>query len=168
MKIPESMLMKSVVQFLLVATPDHIYDPNWREEIIRKWIVPELFPVWTNAEEILDDKPGNDDYNKDDVKSAPADIKYPTIDLFNVYSRFIENIPKPSLFPVHRVSQIQIFTTKLYETEPYKKSFKFLKPAPFGSDYGYDTNIGVVLPSSEPVHGATTGSSTNVLSPATP
>ena len=50
----ENMLMKSVVQFLLIATPDDVYDPYWREKNIRKWIVPELLPVWTNAEDIFE------------------------------------------------------------------------------------------------------------------
>ena len=144
---PENMLMQSVVQFLLLATPDNIYKPNWREAAIKQWIVPELLPVWTNAKEIFDDdKPG-------DIKYAPPVIEYPSIDLHNVNARFIGNVPKPSLFPIHGVSADPDFYHKLYETEPYKKSFKFLKPAPFGSEYGYDTNIGVVPPSSDPVHG---------------
>ena len=51
----ENMLMKSTIQFLLVVTPD-----NWRKEIIKKWIGPELLPVWTNAEDIFDDKLGDE------------------------------------------------------------------------------------------------------------
>ena len=100
----ENVLMRSVVQFLLAATPNAIYKPNWREEYIRKWIVPELFPVWTNANAEMifdDDEPGDDD---DDMKDVLPVIEYPTIDLRSVNSRFIENIPKPSLFPVHGVS----------------------------------------------------------------
>ena len=51
----------------LVATPNNNYYPNWREMIIRRWIVPELLPLWTNTEEIFDDKPRDDDED-DEVK----------------------------------------------------------------------------------------------------
>ena len=146
----ENVLMKSVIQFLLAATPDYVYNPNWREEYVMKWIVPELCPVWTNAEEIFEDnKPGDDD-----MKYVPAAIEYPTIDLHSVNSRFIENVPKPSLFPVHGVSPDPDFYHKWYDSnEPYKKIQKFRQPYPFGAEYGYETNVGVVLPSTEPVHG---------------
>ena len=147
-RMSENLLMQSVVKFLFVATPNAIYDPKWRQKYIQKWVVPELLPVWTNADDIFDDKPG------DDVQCAPPVIQYPSIDLHNVNTRFIDNIPKPSLFPVHGVSSDPDFYHKWIPShEPYKSIQKFLERNPFGSEYGYDTNIGVVLPSTEPVHG---------------
>ena len=116
------------------------------------WIGPELLPVWTNAEDIFDDKPGDDD--DVDVRCAPPVIHYPTIELHNVNTRFIDNIPKPNLFPIHGVSSDPDFYHKWYDSnEPYKKIQKFRQPYPFGAEYGYDTDVGVVLPSTEPVHG---------------
>ena len=73
----ENKLMQSVVQFLLASTPDSVYKPNLREEYVRKWIVPELFPVWTNAEEIFDDNKPVDD----DMKYVPPVIEYPSFQL---------------------------------------------------------------------------------------
>ena len=73
----ENKLMQSVVQFLLASTPDSVYKPNLREEYVRKWIVPELFPVWTNAEEIFDDNKPVDD----DIKYVPPVIEYPSFQL---------------------------------------------------------------------------------------
>ena len=73
----ENKLMQSVVQFLLTFTPDSVYKPNLREEYVRKWIVPELFPVWTNAEEIFDDNKPVDD----DIKYVPPVIEYPSFQL---------------------------------------------------------------------------------------
>ena len=73
----ENKLMQSVVQFLLASTPDSVYKPNLREEYVRKWIVPELFPVWTNAEEIFDDNKPVDDH----IKYVPPVIEYPSFQL---------------------------------------------------------------------------------------
>ena len=73
----ENKLMQSVVQFILASTPDSVYKPNLREEYVRKWIVPELFPVWTNAEEIFDDNKPVDD----DIKYVPPVIEYPSFQL---------------------------------------------------------------------------------------
>ena len=149
-KMPENLLMKSVVQFLRIATPNAIYDPKWRQETIRKWIDPELLSVWTNAEDVFDDDKPRDN----DDQYVPPVIQYPSIDLHSVNTRFIDNIPKPSLFPVHGVSPDPDFYHKWYPSnEPYKKIQKFREPYPFGAEYGYDTNVGVVLPSSDPIHG---------------
>ena len=152
MMMSETKLMESVVQFLRIATPNSIYKPAWREELIKEKIVPELFPVWTNAEEIFGDVRPED--NDDDNQYAPPVIQYPSIDLHSVNTRFIENVPKPSLFPVHGVSFDPDFYHKWYDSnEPYKKIQKFRQPYPFGAEYGYETNVGVVLPSTEPIHG---------------
>ena len=149
-KMPENLLMNSVVQFLRIATPNAIYDPNWRQETIRKWIDPELLSVWTNAEDVFDDDKPRDN----DDQYVPPVIQYPSIDLHSVNTRFIDNIPKPSLFPVHGVSPDPDFYHKWYDSNvPYKKIQKFLQMYPFGAEYGYETNVGVVLPSTEPVHG---------------
>ena len=152
MMMSETKLMESVVQFLRIATPNSIYKPAWREELIKEKIVPELFLVWTNAEEIFGDVRPED--NDDDNQYAPPVIQYPSIDLHSVNTRFIENVPKPSLFPVHGVSSDPDFYHKWYDSnEPYKKIQKFRQPYPFGAEYGYETNVGVVLPSTEPIHG---------------
>ena len=147
----DNMLMHSLIKFLDVATPDAIYKPNWREEHVKKWIVPELLSVWTNAEDIFTDVKAGDD-----VKYAPPVIQYPSIDLHNVNTRFIENIPKPTLFPVHGVSSDPDFYHKLAHGEgeySHKIFYRFNRHSPFGSDYGYDTNIGVIPPPTDPIHG---------------
>ena len=150
MKMPEDMLMQSVVQLLHIATPNAIYKPTCRQIIIKEWIVPVLFPVWTNADEIFSDVKPRDD----DIKYSPPVITYHTIDIFNVNKRFIENIPKPNRYPVLGVSPDPNFYHEWYQTgDPYKRSQKFLDPFPFGSKYGYETNIGVVPPPSDPIHG---------------
>ena len=57
---PENVLMKSVVEFLNVVTPDAIYHPNWREEQKRKAVHPEFYNLWNSYDSIFsDDKDDN-------------------------------------------------------------------------------------------------------------
>ena len=133
-----------------VACPNAIYDPKWKEKALRTLIDPQLLSAWDNAFTIFDDEDQCDDGM---VQYQPPVISYHTIDIYNVNQRFIENIPRPNRYPVLGVSNDPDFYHKLYETEPYKTSLKFLKPHPFGSKYGYETNIGIVPPSTEPIHG---------------
>ena len=82
---------------------------------------------------------------------AEPDNIYHTIDLFNVNSRFIENIPKPNHYPVLGVSQDPDFYHKWYPKDDTTKHF--LKSFPHGALYGYETNIGIVAPPTDPIHG---------------
>ena len=150
-KMPENVLMQSVVQLLHLAAPNAIFNPNWREVQRRKAVHPEFFSLWNCFDSIFSDAK-DEDVNISE--EAAPDINYHTIDLFNVNSRFINNIPKPNRYPVLGVSPDPDFYHKWYQTgDPYKRSQKFLDPAPFGSLFGYETDIGIVPPPTDPVHG---------------
>ena len=150
---PENVLMQSVVEFLNVVTPDAIYHPNWREEQKRKAVHPEFYNLWKSYDSIFTDVK---DDNVDIIKDPAPAIRYHSIDLFNVNTRFIENIPKPSSFPIHGVSPDPDFYHKLARGEgeySHKIFYRFNRHSPFGSDYGYETHIGIVPPPTDPVHG---------------
>ena len=133
-----------------ISCPHGRYDPNWKMKALRKLIDPQLVFAWDNAFTIFDDDPCDDDQ----TQYQPPVITYHTIDLQNVNARFIENIPKPTYFPIHGVSPDPDFYHKWYPSaEPYKRDLKFLKPNPFGGAYGYQTNIGIVPPPTDPIHG---------------
>ena len=146
----DNVLMDSVLKFLDAEIPDAIYDPNWREERKKKAVHPEFYTLWTNFYLIFTDEKDDDDIPE---MPTPENI-YHTIDLYNVNARFINNIPKPNRYPVLGVSNDPDFYHQWYQTgDPYKRSQKFLEPAPFGSEYGYETNLGIVLPPKDPIHG---------------
>ena len=150
-QLSEDAFQTKLMSFFAIATQDCIYNINWREAQRRKAVHPMFYSVWSNYESIFSDA-ADDDSNFLPVQQP--EIRYPSIDLYNVNARFIGNIPKPSLFPIHGVSADPDFYHKWYPRgDPYKQFQKFREPNPFGSEYGYDTNIGVVLPSTEPVHG---------------
>ena len=142
----EFVLMDSVLQFLGVAAPDAIYRPNWRQEEAKKLIHPLFYNLWNHCNSIFTEEK-DDDTPK---MAEPADI-YHTIDLSCVNARFIQNIPKPNHYPVLGVSQDPDFYHKWYSKEDTTKHF--LKSFPHGALYGYETNIGIVAPPTEPVHG---------------
>ena len=142
----EVVLMQSVLSFLSAEIPNAIYDPNWREERKKKAIHPEFYTLWNHYDSIFTDV-------KDDLVPEipePENI-YHTIDLFNVNARFIGNIPKPDSFPVLGVSQDPDFYHKRYERDDTTKHF--LKSFPHGALYGYETDIGIVAPPTDPIHG---------------
>ena len=143
----EAVLMDSVLQFLDVAAPHAIFRPNWREEQKRKAIIPEFYTLWNKFDSIFSD--AKDD--SVDIKVPAPDNIYHTIDIFNVNSRFIENIPKPNSYPVLGVSQDPDFYHKRYDRGDPTKCF--LSSYPHGALSGYETNIGIVAPPTEPVHG---------------
>ena len=141
--------------FLTKSCPSDVYNRTWREDRLRSALVdPDLFPLWSNCHllflEVLE-------VDEDiDVENFSPEIKYHTIDLSNVNSRFIENIPKPSYIPIQGVSQDPDLYHKEYPRNDYyhvQRYFKFNEPHPFGSAYGYETDIGIVPPPTDPVHG---------------
>ena len=142
----DNVLMDSVLQFLSVDISNAIYDPNWREERKKNAVHSEFYALWNNFDSIFTDV-------KDEVIlhiPAPEDI-YHTIDIFNVNARFIGNIPRPDCYPVLGVSQEPDFYHKRYDREDTTKHF--LKSFPLGGLYGYETDIGIVAPPSDPIHG---------------
>ena len=144
--VSDNVLMDSVLQFLSVDIANAIYDPNWREELKKKAIHPEFYSLWNHYDSIFTDE-------KDDLIPqipAPEEI-YHTIDLFNVNARFISNIPRPDCFPVLGVSQEPDFYHKRYDRDDTTKHF--LKSFPHGGLYGYETDIGIVAPPTDPIHG---------------
>ena len=148
MKETENVLMESVLQFLHDVTPDAIYHPNWREELKRKAIHPEFYNLWTSYDAIFSDVK---DDSVDIIKVPAPDNIYHTIDIFNVNQRFIENIPKPNSYPVLGVSQDPDFYHKSYGRDNPTKSF--LSSFPHGALSGYETNLGIVAPPTDPIHG---------------
>ena len=85
-------------------------------------------------------------------------LKY-RIDLTNVNVRFLQNIPKPQLYPVQGVSQDPKFYEKggqntdnnYYNRLWYRESGTMRHP--HGAMYRYSTDVGIVPVPDDPVHG---------------
>ena len=152
--VVEDGLMQSVLQFLHDVIPNSIYDPNWREKQKRKAVHPVFYSIWCNFDAIFSDT------TNDEVAYTPVvsgeEIRYCTIDIANVNARFIGNIPTPSYFPIHGVSADPDFYHKLSRgegEESHKQFYKFNRHSPFGREYGYQTDVGIVPPPTAPIHG---------------
>ena len=137
-----------LLSMISAACPNAIYDRNWRENALRSFIHPLLLSVWDNAIAIFDEDSKEDE---PEYVPPPAVNIYHTIDLHNVNSRFIENIPKPNSYPVLGVSQDPDFYHKRYDRGDPTKCF--LSSYPHGALSGYETNLGIVAPPKEPIHG---------------
>ena len=154
-KCQDDIFQSRIFQFLSTCCPNGVYSKNWREDGLKSALLdPEFLPLWTNYHLLFQDVLEEDEYIN--FENFSPEIRYNTIDLSNVNARFIENIPKPSYIAIQGVSQDPDFYQKLYPRNDYykiEKFYKFHEPYPFGGDYGYETNIGVVPPPTDPIHG---------------
>ena len=78
------------------------------------------------------------------------EVEYPQVDLNLLNSHFIKNIPKPDLLPILGCSNDLQFYARVDHRPGIKN---FYKEFPFGSDYGYNTNRGIVAVPDHPIHG---------------
>ena len=121
-------------------------------------VVPDVFrSLWESA-------------NEEEVKVTVPD-PYPTLDWTKVNKRFIQNIPMPTLLPVHSCSADPSFyewterkgngnTIEKVPSQFERRSY-FLKKGfanaagghPFGGMYGYETSEGIISVSSISHHG---------------
>ena len=112
-------------------------------------IVPEMLrSVWESAESLW--------VESEEVRVTIPD-PYPTLDWSQVNKRFISNIPSPTMIPKHGCSIDPAFyeytsrfiTGNAENTKPKFQTERY----PFGSEYGYRTNLGVISVSSTVHHG---------------
>ena len=111
-----------------------------------------------NVGDLFIQKP--DDSDDSAQISTTPEIVYKSIDFSKVNVRNMANVPKPTSYPVHGVSNDPDFYSKIVKLDyidywgnqrTLESSFK--KKAPFGSLYGYQTNEGIVPVPDVPVHG---------------
>ena len=84
------------------------------------------------------------------IYRPPTKVEYPQVDLNHLNSHFIKNIPKPYLNPILGCSNDPQFYARVDHRPGIKN---FYKEFPFGSEYGYDTNLGIVAVPDRPIHG---------------
>ena len=177
-ELEDEILFKSILQAIDLVAPNNVFSRGKSERKRRKKtkkrlkaaITPHLFHIWQNVNDLVFPKPI--------VEIKEVASPYPIIDFSKVNKRALSSTPEPERFPVLGCSP----DPKFYEKEYYKISelerFGFAKsslPAsdlkllqnhrvpyskhdkiyPFGSEFGFYTNLGIVDWSSrkETVHG---------------
>ena len=112
-------------------------------------IIPEVLrSMWESAESLW--------VESEEVRVTVPD-PYPTLDWSKVNKRFISNIPSPTMIPKHGCSIDPAFyeytsrfiTGNAENTKPKFQTERY----PFGSEYGYRTNLGIISVSSTVHHG---------------
>jgi len=105
-----------------------------RQRRSRRKIHHELRSIWSNSAGILFP-----------TERAIVKPRYPSIDWSKVNKKFVDNVPRPTLQPVHGCSQVPDV-----EKNPDYFTCKF----PYGFKSGYKTNMGVIAaPDHLVVHG---------------
>ena len=133
-----NILINELTSFIARAAPSGIFSrrkaKRRRAKMLRNCVHPELFPVWYNAGQL---------FTPSKVSSYTTPPPLPTIALKDVNSFALRNVPTPSPYSVKGCSPDPAF---------YRTTFAN-KSAPFGSIYGYKTNVGIVPVPDDPVYG---------------
>ena len=146
--------VNKISSFLSSTFPDGVYNKNFKDLIF-----VEFQTMWRNVGDLFVQKP--DESAQIGTTTSPTqEIVFKTIDFSKVNVRNMTNVPKPTSFPIHGVSNDPDFYTKVVKTDyydyygtqrTYESNFKM--KAPFGSIYGYQTNEGIVPVPTIPVNG---------------
>ena len=78
---------------------------------------------------------------------------YPQVDWTNVNKRFLGNIPNPTFFPIHGCSNDPSHYQLTCVSHDHYIPAEFDCPCPFGQDYGYLTEGGVIAVPDQVHHG---------------
>ena len=149
--------------FISSNYPDFVYNEEKSSQLrkiqLNAKICEELHSMWDNVGDLFIQKPDSEE-NCTTLPPATPAIRYKSIDFSKVNVRNMANIPKPTNFPVHGCSPESKFYTEVVKVDywdyygnqrTFESSFK--RKAPFGSLYGYQTNVGIVPVPDTPVHG---------------
>ena len=143
-ELEDEILFKSILQAIDLVAPNNVFSRGKSERKRRKKtkkklkaaITPHLLHIWQNVNDLVFPKPI--------VEIKEVASPYPIIDFSKVNKRALSSTPEPERFPVLGCSP----DPKFYEKE-HDKIY------PFGSEFGFYTNLGIVdWPSrKETVHG---------------
>ena len=137
--LEDEIFIDSMLNFIDVVAPKSIFNRRKsrrrKNKRTRKLIDPHLRNIWSNSAEVMAPVSSN----------SEASFKYPIIDFSKVNKRFVDNIPKPDLFPVLGCSKYP----------DVKEDPAYIHPSrPFGHEPGYMTDQGIIaVPDKLLVHG---------------
>ena len=141
-QLVQEIYIDGMVEAINTAAPNNIFDARKslrkRRKKIMTTFVPKMFrSVYKYFDTILAPAPAH-----------KVKVINPTIDWSRVNKRFLDNLPKEREFPIHGCSE----DPKFYEESEMTMSCGRMKiaskhshdPYPFGSDFGYMTQFGVI------------------------
>ena len=151
-ELEDEIFFESILQVLDTIAPNDVFNRRKSERKRRKKVkkrlkaavANHLFPMWQNADNLVAPK---ENVNKPTVEVVSP---YPVIDMSKVNKRFLSNLPTPERFPVLGCSQDPKFYEPRYEDDgsrrqPLQLVSSYEKEKyPFGCDFGFMTNLGII------------------------
>lgn len=137
--LEDEIFIDSMLNYIEIVAPKSMFNKRKskrrKNRRARKSIDPHLRCIWSNSAEVVTPVSTN----------SETSLKYPVIDFSKVNKRFVDNIPKPDLFPVLGCS----------ECPDVKENPDYIHPSrPFGHEPGYMTDQGIIaVPDKLLVHG---------------
>ena len=161
--VHEDSFVNKILNFISSNFPNNVYNEEKGAKIrkvqLNAAVCEDFHCMWNNVGDLLKQKPDSDE-NCTTLPPATPAIKYKSIDFAKVNVRNMANIPKPTSFPVYGCSPEPKFYTEVVKVDYWdyygnQRTFEssFIRKAPFGSLYGYETNVGIVPVPDTPAHG---------------
>ena len=153
-ELEDEILFESILQVINIVAPNNIFNRGKSERRRRKKVrkrlkaavSPHLFPMWQNADDLMVPR---ESVTKP-MPNVEVESPYPIIDMSKVNKRFLSNLPEPERFPVLGCSPDPKFYEPRYEVQydaqlpPRQLKSMYKEKYPFGCDFGFDTNLGII------------------------
>ena len=148
------LFVQSLAETIDRLAPNQIYSKaravKKRMRRARKKVHPELRMIWQHVSQILSPAPR--------VQISKPQV--PVVDWSKVNKRFLGNIPTPKLHPVHGCSPdpahylpYQAMENRFDGDVMVNCPPRFEEPLPFGSEWGLETDVGVIGLQNIVIHG---------------
>ena len=159
---PKCSFVSKIETFISSNYPNNVFSQEksnqMKQERLNELVFIDFQQMWNHVDDLFVQ---NVDSNESFTMTSPApEIVYKSINFSKVNVRNLANIPKPTSYPIHGVSNDPDFYTKIVKTDYFdyygnQRTFEsnFKMKAPFGSLYGYQTNEGIVPVPITPVNG---------------
>ena len=136
-----------------ISSFDNVYtkekSSQLKQQILDENVFPDFQQMWKFVGDLFVQNP--DSAQISTTTSPTPEIVYKSIDFSKVNVRNMANIPKPTSCPVHGCSNDPKFYTEIvkldsvdYYGRNYTAPCRHQATAPFGSQFGYKTNDGIV------------------------
>ena len=157
-ELEDTIFIEEILQVIDTVAYNNVFNRGKSERRRRKKVKkrlkaavsPHLFPMWQNVDDFMSPEKT---VAKPFVEVAEVVSPYPIIDFSKVNERALSNLPKPECFPVLGCSPDPKFYEGKWE-KPYAGLGSSLAPPvlkskhdkkyPFGCEFGYETNLGIV------------------------
>ena len=150
-ELEDEILFESILKVIDIVAPNNVFNRGKSDRRMRKkvrkrlkaTVTPHMFSMWQNADHLVSPR--------EIVTKPTVEVMspYPIIDMTKVNRTFLSNLPTPECFPVIGCSPDPKFYEPRYEAQNDGSRCQLIsryekEKYPFGYDFGFMTNLGII------------------------